>query len=672
MAKVNVEVDEETTQSLKTFILGDNREEAKKKVIKKLEERYEEMPKYNIEEIKNKVLGMDRYLVQTGKDFKEMLEDLKNSEVFAYDLETTGLNVFHDQIVGASFAIDGKGWYVPVNHKTEQNQIPLFKLLDDIEPIMLKEDNTKIAQNFKFDYKFLKYRGVDIKGQWLDTMVAGWLHNENNSNKLKQMTKRYLDYEQVKIKSLVNFKKGETFADIEDLAVAGHYAVDDAITTFRLMQYFAPRLEKRKLTKPFLKVEMPFVRVLAEMELEGVDIDKKYLEEVGEILKEEMEEIQAYANEKNGEPINLNSPKQKRELLYGKLGYPVYGKTATGKPSTNRATLTKLAKDGHDLATKLSRYNKLSKRYSTFVVGIVEKLEDTGKVHGSFNHTGTHTGRISSSSPNLQQIPSRGDETKIKKAFYAPEGYKLINADYSQVELRIMAHFSQDKQMIKAYKEGEDFHCRTASNLSDDFTYEEIKAIKDKDDNEEELTENEKWILNHRQLAKSINFGLIYGMGAKGLSEGQKGMSKQEAQRYIDRYFNKFRGIDKFVNDTHSLLKRQGYLRTLTGRMRRIPKIWSDDFYKVASAERQSINNKIQGSAGDIMKLAMNDLFYEVFDKYNARMLIQVHDEILVKVPEENADKCLEEMKEVMENVVDLRVPLLVDIHTCDNWYEGH
>ena len=618
--------------------------------------------------LEGQTLGMDRYLVTTKDEFAEMLEELKGATEIAFDTETTGLNYLTCDIVGASFSDGNKGWYVPIGHTTEEEQIPKFLFIDKIKPIMENEEIPKIAHNFKFDYQVYKMTcGIGVKGQWLDTMVASWLNDENQRHGLKALSKRLLKYDQTDFKDVAG--KKARFQDAE-LELAGKYASDDAIVTYRLMQYLAPKLEEQKLTRVFFEVEMPFIKVLADMELEGVPVDKEYLEQTGEWVNEEMMRSQQEFWDAVGYPVNLNSPKQLGEALFEKMKCPVLELTSTGKPSTNAGVLEALARKGYSSAKSVARYKKLSKIHGTYIVGLLNQIQKDGKLHGSFNHTGTVTGRLSSSNPNLQNIPSRDEETQIKRAFIAPEGYDIINADYSQIELRVMAHFSQDKGMLKAYEEGKDLHIATASLLSK-IPYDEFIKAKKRDEGGEELSEADKKCLRLRGLAKSVNFGIIYGMGANSLAEGE-GISVAEAKKFISDYFKNFSGVDDFIKKTHLTTKKYGYIRTLTGRKRRLPNIWSDDYALVAGCERQSVNSKIQGSAGDIMKLAMLKLHYEVLPKYDAKLVIQVHDEILIFCPEQNTEECMKEVKEAMINVVKLRVPLDVDIRSCKNWAAGH
>lgn len=614
------------------------------------------------------VLGMERHIVQTRKQFDEMINELGEASIISFDTETTGLDYLTCDLVGASFSNGKKGWYVPVGHITEEEQIPKFVFIDNIKKIMENPKIAKIAHNLKFDYQIMKQVcGVGIEGQWFDTMIAHWLLNENGRHGLKVLSEKYLGYKQTEFTEVV--PKGQSFKDTS-IEVGGEYAVDDAIVTFRLMEYFAPMLAKQDLENPFFKIEMPLVKVLAEMELKGVPIDVDYLRAKGEWITETVAEINQEFWDFLGYPINLNSTKQLGEALFGKLKYPVQRVTPTGNPSTDRDTLLALERKGYPIAGRINRYKMLKKIQGTYVDGLIDKVRVDGRVHGSFNHIGTVTGRLSSSNPNLQNIPARDEETQIKRAFIVPEGYKMINADYSQIELRVMAHFSQDKAMVEAYNQGQDLHCRTASQLSNIEYATFLKAI-DNDKQGKELTDMDNKCLRLRGLAKGVNFGIIYGRGSRSLAEGE-GITEKEAIKYIDDYFKSFSGVKAFIDHTHKTAKKYGYVRSLTGRKRRLPKIYSERFGEVKSAERQSVNSKIQGSAGDIMKLAMIDLEYNVLPKFNADLLIQVHDEVIIHCPEEHAEECKEAVRESMINAVQLRVPLDVDIRISDNWAEGH
>ena len=611
-------------------------------------------------------LGMERFIVLSKQGLKDMVKELEASDVISFDTETTGLNYRTCQLVGVSFSNGEKGWYVPLGH-TEGEQIPLYFFIDTLRGVFENEEIAKVCHNMKFDYQIVtSLCGFDIKGQWLDTMIAGWLLDENDKLGLKHLSKKYLDYTQTEFEEVAGKKARFQDASILD---AGAYATDDAIVTFRLMQFMAPRLEMEQLDKVFLEVEMPFVRVLADMEMEGFTLDVDYLKNMGEWIDGELVKAQQKVLELTGKPINMNSPKQVANLLFEELKLPVVKRTSTGAPSTDAEVLSIVAKK-NEVASYIHRFKKLSKIKGTYITGLLERLQDDGKVHGSFNHTGTVTGRLSSSNPNLQNIPSRDKETKIKTAFIAPKGYKMINADFSQIELRIMAHFSLDEAMVEAYERGEDIHARTASQLSG-VPYEDFREASRKKDADEPLNEHDQRCLTLRQLAKSVNFGLIYGMGPQSLAMSE-GITEKEARDYINDYFSKFSGVKRFIDKTHSLCAKYGYVRSLTGRKRRLPNIHHEQFKYVASARRRAVNSKIQGSAGDLMKLVMNELHYNVLPKYGAKLISQVHDEIIVIVPEEVAEECKEAVADAMKNTVKLRVPIEVDIRVCDNWHEGH
>lgn len=617
--------------------------------------------------LKDDVLGMERHIVLTKDELKYMEDDLHKSSELSFDTETTGLDYFTSKLVGLSMANGKKGWYIPVGHTTGK-QLPIHTVLDTVKPILENEKIPKIAQNMKFDYQtLLKVTGIEVKGQWLDTMIAGWLLNENTRNGLKQLCKQYLKYQMTEFHEVAGKKARFQDADILE---AGKYGVDDSIVTYRLMELFAPRLAQQGLDKVFFKVEMPFIKVIADMEIEGTPVDVNYLEEKGKWAEGELLKIRQDFFEMIGRPINLNSPKQLAQVLFDELKMPIIQKTPTGNPSTAGSVLNALARKGYKEAQGLARYKKLMKIKSTYIDGLIGKVREDGRLHGSFNQTGTVTGRLSSSKPNMQNMPSRDNETEIKRAFIAPEGYDLLNADYSQIELRIMAHFSKDPAMMDAYEHGQDLHCRTASLLSNE-PYEDFILAKEKESRDEELTKRDKYLLNQRQLSKSVNFGIIYGMGAKSLAGGE-GITEKEAQDFINQYLNGFKGVDKFIRMTHAILERDGFIKTLTGRRRRLPWIYNDNFSDSGKAKRQAVNSKIQGSAGDLMKIAMNKLYYEVLPKYNAKLINQVHDEILILSPKEYSEECRDAVKETMINTVKLRVPLDADIKICKTWADGH
>jgi len=613
-------------------------------------------------------LGIPKYLVQTKEDFAEVVRKCRESGAFSVDTETDSLDYVSCQLVGSSFCDGKEGWYIPLAHDTLEIQMSKKDYIDLVKPLLEDETVTKILQNAKFDMQVFHFTcGIDVAGEVVDTMIADWLLNENNEHGLKKQSRRYFNYEQLPFDKVVG--KGVSFKSVE-LLLATEYGADDAIVTYKLMEKQAPMLESEGLTKVFLEVECPFVKVLTSMEIHGVDLDVEYLKKTGTWVKSEMMQLQADINELAGKPVNVNSPKQLGKILFEEMGCPVLGRTKTGTPATDSETMRILARKGYPIAQKIARYKMLSKIEGTYITGLLEKIRADGKIHGQFNQTGTVTGRLSSNNPNLQNIPSRDKETEIKRAFIAPEGHSIINADYSQIELRVMAHFSKDPVMVEAYRTGRDLHAQTASQVKH-IPYEAFEIAK-KHDHEGCLTEQDKAVLLMRQNAKSVNFGLIYGMGAKGLAGGT-GMTESEAQEYIDMYFRAFPAVKNFMEKTKIMTRKYQSLRTLTGRKRRLPQINSQVWSEKGSAERQSINNKIQGSAGDIMKLAMNKLHFEVLPKYDgAYLMIQVHDEILIVVKDELAEELAKEVKETMINVLKLEVPLDADVRICKNWSEGH
>lgn len=634
----------------------------------KLPEEPESEDDFLTVEIAPDTLGIPKYLVQTKEDMQIVADKCKEAKVFSVDTETNSLDYVSCQIVGSSYCDGKEAWYIPLAHDSLEQQMSKHDYIDIVKPLLESKDCTKILHNAKFDMQVFHFTcGIDVDGEIVDTMVAAWMVDENVEHGLKKCSKRYFNYEQLPFVKVVG--KGVDFKSVE-LILATEYGADDAIVTYKLMQKLAPMLEEQGLTKTFMNIECPFIKVLASMEIHGVDLDTEYLRKTGTWVKAEMIRLQEEINELAGEPVNVNSPKQMGRILFEEMGCPVVGRTKTGSPKTDAETMDILARKGYPIAKSIARYKQLSKIEGTYIEGLLEKIRADGKIHGSFNQTGTVTGRLSSNNPNLQNIPSRDKETEIKRAFIAPEGCSIIDADYSQIELRVMAHFSKDPVMVKAYKTGRDLHAQTASQVKH-IPYEAFETAK-KHDHEGCLTEQDKAVLLARQNAKSVNFGLIYGMSATGLA-GQTGMTKAEAQDYVNQYFKSFPAVKHMVEDTKRLVQKYGYLRTITGRKRRLPKINSDVWSEKGSAERQSVNSKVQGSAGDIMKLAMNKIHYEVLPKYEgAYLMIQVHDEILVICPDETCEALAKDIEQAMTSVVQLEVPLEADVRISKNWAEGH
>jgi len=566
-------------------------------------------------------LGMERYWVQTKGALNSVIRRLEQADEIAVDTETTGLE-FRCGLVGLGFSDGETGWYIPVGH-SDGEQVPLFYALDAVRPI-LESSKIKIFHNLKFDYKVLAWAGVDVNIEGcLDTMIAHWLLNENGRHGLKGLVKDHLGYQMREFTEVV--AKGMRFSDL-DIDTAAYYASDDPICTFRLMEHFAPMLAREDLFDVFRKVEMPFVKVLAEMEMEGAPINADFLREQRVLVEAEILTLETAIHETAGRKFDIQSPQQLGTVLFTEMGIPVLKTTPKGKPSTDVEVLGSLAQKGYPIAKQLARYRKLQKVLGTYIIGLLEQIRSDGKLHGSFNQHGTVTGRLSSSNPNLQNIPVKFKDVPIRKAFETPPGWVWVNADYSQIELRIMAHFSQDPAMMKAYELGQDLHCATASLLSG-IPYDKFIRALDKKDKDEELTSEEELCIRLRGQAKAVNFGIIYGRGPMSLAEGE-GMSISDAKHFIAQYFASYQGVQRFITLTHNTCKANGEVKLLTGRKRRLKDIYSDDKGTQAMAKRQAVNSKIQGSSGDLMKLAMNKLHYEVLPPLGARLCIQVHDKI--------------------------------------------
>ena len=592
------------------------------------------------------------------KQLDAWIERLREAEIFAFDTETTSLDYMVADLVGVSFAIEpGEAAYVPCGHDYEDapEQISKEDLLLALKPLLEDPKHVKLGQNLKYDMSVLARCGVNLEGVGFDTMLESYVldstatRHDMDSLALKYLGHRTIHFEDVAGKGA----KQVTFNSVA-LEDAGPYAAEDADVTLRLHRTLWPRLQdEASLKRLFEEIEMPLVPVLSRMERNGVFVEREMLEAQSVELAASMRDIAAQAFDAAGEEFNLGSPKQIQGILFEKLQLPVLEKTPKGQPSTAESVLQELALD-YPLPRLILEYRGMSKLKSTYTDALPARINpDTGRVHTSYRQAVASTGRLSSTDPNLQNIPVRTPEgRRIRQAFIAPTGNRLLAADYSQIELRIMAHLSGDAGLTQAFESGEDIHRATAA---------EVFAIDLQNVSDDE-----------RRSAKAINFGLIYGMSAFGLGR-QLGIPRREAQEYVDLYFARYPGVKQFMDDTRERARERGYVETVFGRRLYLPEIKSGNAARRQYAERTAINAPMQGTAADIIKRAMITLHKWLEESgAQARMIMQVHDELVFEVAEDAIAEVQSVVVKQMEAAAELTVPLMVDVGVGNNWDEAH
>ncbi|MBM4277181.1 MAG: DNA polymerase I [Deltaproteobacteria bacterium] len=592
------------------------------------------------------------YRLVTGQEgFVSLLQDLKESKSFAVDIETTSLYPMWAKPVGISLSHKPhQAFYIPLGHWNAE-QLPLPWVLKELRPLLEDEEVKKVGQNIKYDWIVLKHHGIAMRGILCDTMIASYLLNPTKHNhNLGEISREYLDREVTDYKKVTG-GKGMTFDQV-DLEKARDYSCEDAEVTFQLFHLLLPKLREGGFEELFEQVEMPLAIVLAKMEMNGVKIDVDLLRDFSKEIESELlrktDQIYGLA----GEVFNINSSQQLGKILFDKLKLPAIKKTKTGY-STDVEVLEKLSLH-HDLPLEILGYRNLTKLKSTYIDALPKLLHpDTGRVHTSYNQTVTATGRLSSSDPNLQNIPIRTDEgNRIRQAFIPEKGSIIVSADYSQIELRILAHLSQDEVLIEAFRRDEDIHSRTASEIFG-VPMEKVTPVM-------------------RREAKVINFGIIYGMSGYGLSQQLK-KEPRVAQAYIDEYFKKYNGVQSYIQKSLEEAKQKGYVTTLLNRRRYLPEINSPTVAIRQAAERMAINTPLQGTAADMIKVAMIRIQNQLEEHYpSAKMIMQVHDELVFEVPEREMESTLPMIRDEMETVMELSIPLKVSISSGKNWAEAH
>jgi len=596
--------------------------------------------------------------IRTEKELDELMGLINQADYVSFDTETTSLDYMLAELVGISIALKpNEAFYIPINHNYEgaEKQLEQDFVLEALKPFLESDEIPKIGHNLKYDRHILQNAGIDLKGTLLDTMLFSYVNNSTiTRHNLDAVSKRYLNinptsYEDVAGKGAKQIPFSEVSID-----VASDYASEDADISLKLYEHIEPLVQKEaKLAKLYSEIEGPLIYTLGDIERNGVLIDSEKLSQQSKELEAKILKLESQVQKNAGEDFNLGSPKQLQEILYEKLGLPVIKKTPKGQPSTSEAVLQELSMDFpivHDILS----YRAISKLKSTYTDKLPKMINsNTGRVHTSYHQAVTATGRLSSSDPNLQNIPIRSEEgRRIREAFIAPEGYKILAADYSQIELRIMAHLSKDQGLMDAFAKGQDIHQATAA---------EIFSI-----NIDDVTPNQ------RRSAKAINFGLIYGMSAFGLSK-QLQITRAEAQNYIEQYFERYPGVKNYMDETKSSAKQNGYVETVLGRRLYLADIESSNYQRRQYAERSAINAPMQGTAADLIKMAMTDLHSKIRNEsLDAKIIMQVHDELVIEVNENQLDELSDLTVNIMADIFKLDVDLKVDADIGNNWDEAH
>ena len=600
----------------------------------------------------------DYQCILTHEQLDNWVIKLTNSKQFAFDTETDNVDHVHAKLVGISLSVEPyQAAYIPLAHQYlgVPDQLPLTEVLAKLKPVLENPEVKKIAQNAKFDYSILANYGIKVNGIAFDTMLESYVLNSTERHDMDSMANRYLNHKTITYDELTKVDKKKVTIDAIEVEKTTQYAAEDADITLQLHEKLWPELEKdQELTKLFTDIEMPLAIVLAEMERTGVLVDAKQLNDYSIELTKQLMEIEAQLQSLAGEKFNPASPKQIQAILFDKHNLPVLKKTPKGDPSTSEEVLSELANE-YELPRMILFYRGLAKLKNTYTDKLPLMISPIDhRIHTNYNQIGTITGRLSSNDPNLQNIPVRNEEgRRIRQAFIAPKGCKIISADYSQIELRIMAHLSQDESLLNAFAHDKDIHRVTAGEILG-------KA-------ESEVTNEE------RRRAKAVNFGLIYGMSAFGLSK-QINIPRKEAQFYIDRYFERYPGVQQYMEQTRQLAAEQGYVETLSGRRLYLPKIRSTNGIEKRGAERAAINAPMQGTAADIIKTAMIKMSEWIKNQSadNIKMVMQVHDELVFEVKDAFVEQYCTEIKKIMENCYQLSVPLKVDVGIGNNWDEAH
>jgi len=595
-------------------------------------------------------------IVLSLEELKDVVEKVRKAELFSVDLETTSIRPMEAEIVGISLCIEpDSGYYIPVRYKGKSKNNfgddDLKIVLEELKPVLEDDRIKKCGHNIKYDMLVFERNGINLRGVDIDTMVAAWIiQPDSHSYKLDNLSQQYLHYTMVPIEELIGKgKKNQITMDEVELNRVAFYAVEDADIALQLVPIFRAEMRATGTEEVFRKIEMPLIPVLMEMEKNGVYVDIDYLKEMSQEISKKIDVLADNIYKVAGVEFNINSPKQLSEVLFEKLGLPrVRGK------STDVKVLEKL-RNQHELPALVLDYRSLVKLKTTYLDAMAQYVNsNTGRIHSSFNQTGASTGRITSSDPNFQNIPIRTDiGREIRKAFKPQKsGWKMMSADYSQIELRIMAHLSKDPELLKSFNEGVDVHTRTAAL---------VYGVSEKD-----------VLPEMRRVAKIVNFGIMYGAGPFRMSE-ELGIPQEEARKLIEQYFKTYPGINEYIIKTLQEAEKNKFVKTLSGRIRYVYDITSDNYHVREAAKRVAINTPIQGTAADMIKIAMINISRRMKEKsLRAMMILQIHDELLFEVPEEEIETLREVVVQEMENAIKLDVPVKVDVGIGNSWYEAH
>lgn len=595
--------------------------------------------------------------ITTKKDLKKVIKEASKSDTVAIDTETTGLDYIDSELVGISISFNaGEGFYIPIKHNDESIiQLPLEDVINELKPLLENSEKKIIGQNIKFDKNILMKYGLKIASIKNDTMMMSYVLDASATrHNLDALASYYLGYKTSTYEDVAGKGAKQISFDDVPIDIATNYAAEDADITLRLYEELSPKLKNiESLNKLNEEIEIPLIEVLSDMERNGAILNAKVLNAQSKDLEERIIRLENKAYKLAGEEFNLGSTKQLREIFFDKLNYRVIKKTPGGQPSTDEKVLAELAEE-YELPKVLLEHRTLSKLKSTYTDKLPNQISSlSGKVHTSFHQAVTTTGRLSSSDPNLQNIPIRTEDgRRIRQAFEPSNGNKFISADYSQIELRVMAHLSKDPGLLSAFQEGEDVHSKTASEVFN-VDIEDVTS-------------------DLRRNAKAINFGLIYGISAFGLGK-QLGITRNLAAEYMAMYFEKYPGVKQYMESTKESASQNGYVETLFGRRLYLKEINANNALRRQASERAAINAPVQGTAADIMKIAMIRMYQALEkEKSEARIILQVHDELILDTPEKEIDRVIELTTEAMKEATLLDVPLEIDIGIGDNWDQAH
>ncbi len=593
--------------------------------------------------------------VQTEAELDRWIQKIEAAKLTCVDTETTGLDAMRVDLVGISLAVEmGEACYIPLAHTTNEEQLDKSWVLSKLKPWLESEQHLKLGQNLKYDIHILNNCGIQLRGIAHDTLLQSYVLESHLSHDMDSLATRHLGEKTIAYEEVCGKGAHQITFDQVNLETATQYAAEDADITLRLHHAMYPAIEAdKKLLTIYQDIEMPAMHALAVMESNGILIDSAKLSSQGQMVGQRLLDLEKQIHELAGQPFNIQSPKQIGEILFGKLELPIIKKTPSGAPSTDEEVLQKLA-ENYPLPARILDYRGLAKLQSTYIEKLPRMVNPkTGRVHTSYSQAVAVTGRLASSDPNLQNIPVRTEEgRKIREAFVAKPGSVMVSADYSQIELRIMAHIAEDESLLKAFAAGEDIHKATAAEMF----HVDLNQVSSE----------------QRRYAKVINFGLIYGMSAFGLASNL-GIERSAAQQYIDTYFARYPGVADYMAQTRVQAKERGYVETVFGRRLWLPEIRSNNGMRRQGAERAAINAPMQGTAADLIKLAMIAVQRWIEQNHlETSMLLQVHDELVLEVPQSELAFVQEHLPQLMTGVAKLKVPLLVEVGVGSNWEEAH